>query len=55
MTQMKYFAFGTGETNGTKQSPEDCLMFYAAKAYAFNDANCRIKYHGGYICEIQNM
>ncbi|XP_034301075.2 uncharacterized protein [Magallana gigas] len=54
MTQMKYFAFGTGEPNGTDQSPEDCLMFYAAKAYAFNDANCRIK-NGGYICEIQNM
>lgn len=54
MTQMKYFAFGAGEPNGTDQSPQDCLMFYAAVGYAFNDAKCRIK-NGGYICEIQNI
>lgn len=53
MTKMKYFAFGAGEPNGTEQSPEDCLMFYAGDGYKFYNAKCGKKL-GGYICEIQN-
>nr|XP_034301077.1 uncharacterized protein LOC105339115 [Crassostrea gigas] len=50
MTNMTYFAFGSGEPNGTEQSPQDCLMFYAGDGYKFHDAKCSGMI-GGYICE----
>ncbi|XP_071149955.1 uncharacterized protein [Mytilus edulis] len=50
MVKMTYFAFDTGEPDGSLSAPQDCLVFYAPREYRFHNFHCAGSY-GGYICE----
>ena len=50
MVKMTYFAFDTGEPNGSLSASEDCIMFHASRRYRIHNIGCGGSY-GGYICE----